>query len=129
MEVGSGRFKIIKKLGEGGMGVVCLAEDSMLGDKLALKFLSPQLGHDEEAMEDMMRETRKSRKLTHPNIVRIHDIYHLPGEAPFISMEVIEGQALSSLKAEQMDRVFPWPYLEPLVAQMVVSVSGGKHRK
>ena len=122
VEVGGGRFKIIKKLGEGGMGVVCLAEDAMLGDKLALKFLSPQLGNDEEAMDDMMRETRKSRQLTHPNIVRIHDIYHLEGEAPFISMEVIEGQPLSSLKAEQMDRLFPWAYLEPIVAQMCAAI-------
>ena len=69
-------------------------------------------------MEDMRRETRKSRQLSHKNIVRIHDIYHLPGEAPFITMEFIEGQPLSSLKAEQLDRLFPWPYLEPLVAQM-----------
>ena len=91
VEVGGGRFKVIKKLGEGGMGVASLAEHTMLGDQLALKFLSPQVGHDEEAMDDMRRETRKSRQLTHTNIVRIHDIYHLPGEAPFISMEVIEG--------------------------------------
>ena len=46
VEVGGGRFEIIKKLGEGGMGGVCLAKDSMLDETVAVKFLSPQMGHD-----------------------------------------------------------------------------------
>ena len=121
-EVGGNRFKIIKKLGEGGMGVVCLAEDSMLGDKVALKLLSPQLSNDEEAMLDMLREARKSRQLTHSNIVRIHDIYRVEGEAPFISMEVINGQPLSSLKAKEIDRLFSWAHIAPIVSQMCAAL-------
>ena len=117
-EFGGGRFKIIRKLGEGGMGIVCLADDTMLHETIAVKFLSPQLGHDNEAMDDMRRETRKSRQLSHRNIIRIHDIYHLPSEVPFITMEYIQGQSLSSLKADQIDRIFPWPFLVPIVAQL-----------
>ncbi len=118
VEFGGGRFKIVKKLGEGGMGIVCLAEDATLHENVAVKFLSPQLSHDHEAMDDMRRETRKCRQLSHRNIIRIHDFYQLPGEAPFITMEYIEGQSLSALKAGQPNRLFPWPTLVPIVAQL-----------
>lgn len=118
IEFGGGRFKIVKKLGEGGMGIVCLAEDATLHENVAVKFLSPQLSHDHEAMDDMRRETRKCRQLSHRNIIRIHDFYQLPGEAPFITMEYIEGQSLSALKAGRPDRLFPWPTLVPIVAQL-----------
>ena len=116
--VGGGRYLLAQVLGQGGMGVVWLAKDQRLGEWLALKFLPPEVRHDAVALDDMRRETLKSRRLTHPNIIRIHDFYEAPGEAPFISMEYVDGDNLSNLRLAQPGRVFKWEYLAPLVRQL-----------
>ncbi len=116
--VGGGRYVLTQVLGQGGMGVVWLARDQRLGEWLALKFLPPEVRHDAVALDDMRRETLKSRRLTHPNIVRIHDFHEAPGEAPFISMEYVDGDNLSNLRLAQPARVFSWDYLAPLVRQL-----------
>ncbi|NBV25545.1 MAG: serine/threonine protein kinase [Proteobacteria bacterium] len=77
---------------------------------------------DANALDELRRETQKSRKLTHPNIVRIHDFVRLEGEPPFICMEFVEGTTLSSLKVEQPHRVFDWDYLKPLVTQLCLAL-------
>ncbi len=117
-KVGGGRYTLIRFLGKGGMGQVWLARDDRLEEEVALKFLVGEISTDAEALADMRRETLKSRKLSHPNIIRIHDLFESPDEAPFISMEFIEGSALNTLKAEQPDRLFPWEQLKPLVQQL-----------
>lgn len=117
-EVGNGRFKIVRVLGEGGMGVVCHASDSVLGEDVALKFLSSKLDYDRDTLADLVRETRKSRQLTHPNIVRIHEFFQVDGEASFISMELVQGASLSTLKVLEPDRAFTWKRLAPYVAQI-----------
>ncbi len=116
--VGAGRFTLVRQLGRGGMGVVWLARDERLREEVALKFLPPQLAGDPAALEDMRRETLKSRKLTHPHIVRIHDLFEGTEEPAFIAMEFIEGTPLSALKAQQAARLFTWDYLRPLVKQL-----------
>lgn len=117
-QVGAGRYTLTRFLGKGGMGVVWLARDERLEEDLALKFLAGEISHDAESLADMRRETLKSRKLSHPNIIRIHDLFEGEGEAPFISMEFIDGKALNTLKAEQSQRLFSWGYLMPLVRQL-----------
>ena len=94
---GAERFTIKSILGSGGMGVVCLARDRALEKDVALKFISPMLSLDEETLEGMRRETRKSQDLTHPNIVRIHDLspsggtpLHLHGICPRLLPEFVE---------------------------------------
>lgn len=116
--VGAGRFTLLRQLGRGGMGVVWLARDERLREEVALKFLTPEVAHDASALEDMRRETLKSRKLSHPNIVRIHDLFEAVEEPAFISMEFIEGKPLSAHKAQQPERFFTWDYLKPLVRQL-----------
>jgi len=116
--VGGGRYTLVRFLGKGGMGVVWLARDNRLEEEVALKFLAGEISHDTEALADMRRETLKSRRLSHPNIIRIHDLFEAPGEAPFISMEYIEGKALNAHKAEQPQMLFSWDYLRPLVQQL-----------
>ncbi len=115
--VGNGRFTLVRLIGRGGMGVVWLARDESLREDVALKFLPNEIRFDAVALDDLRRETARSRKLTHPNIIRIHDLFKDEREA-FISMEYVDGPNLSDLRLEQPERVFAWKYLEPLVKQL-----------
>ena len=117
-KAGAGRFVLKRILGQGGMGVVWLAHDERLDDLVALKFLPPQLRFDGAGLTALRRETLRSRKLTHPNIVRIHDLHEPEGEDAFIAMEFVDGPALSALRLRQPHEIFPWPTLAPLVRQL-----------
>jgi DNA-binding response OmpR family regulator/tRNA A-37 threonylcarbamoyl transferase component Bud32 len=101
-----GRFRLVKALGEGGMGKVFRARDERLDEDVVVKVMKPQLSHDPAVLERFKREIRLARRITHPQVVRIFDFWEA-GPLKFLTMEYLEG---SNLRVELQRRgAFPPP--------------------
>src|SRR5438067_3822865 len=111
------RYRLIKTLGRGGMGIVWLARDEELERDVALKFLPDLVIHDRAVLSDLKREARRSLELTHKNIVRIYDFVH-DQTSGCISMEYVDGDTLSNLRADKPRKVFEPEELSEWTSQL-----------
>ena len=94
-EIIEGRYKFIERIGKGAFGTVVLVEDSVVEERLILKFLNPNVSEDEEMMKRFVHELRYSRKITHKNVIRIYDFLYVRGNYA-ISMEYFPSHTLGS---------------------------------
>src|SRR5215510_208554 len=90
-------YRVVSKLGEGGMGVVYIAEDMLLGRQVAIKTIVESGSDRKHYRSRFLREARAVSALSHPNIATIYDFGETPDGMPYIVMELIKGETLSDL--------------------------------
>lgn len=90
------RYRIVSVLGKGGMGEVYRANDLILGQPVALKFLPVEMARDEQILTRFRNEVRVARQVSHPNVCRVYDLGEADGQ-PYLSMEYVDGEDLSTL--------------------------------
>jgi serine/threonine-protein kinase len=120
-----GNYRIVRVLGEGGMGTVYLAEHPMIGKRVAVKMLRPDLGADPGLVSRFFQEARAVNEIRHPNIVDISDFGHTPDGIVYFVMELMEGQSLREHLAAQTR--MPLGQMLP-VARQVCDALAAAHR-
>ena len=96
-QVVADRYHVVKKLGEGGMGQVYLAEHVKMGRRSAIKVMNPSLVHDSDAVARFNREASNASRINHPNVCAIYDFGETPDGLIYLAMEFIEGEPLTDL--------------------------------
>ncbi len=103
------RYHVMKKLGEGGMGQVYLAEHVKMGRRSAIKVMNPSMVHDPDAVARFNREASNASRITHPNVCAIYDFGETPDGLIYLAMEFIEGEPLTDLLEREAEGALPVP--------------------
>ena len=121
-QVVADRYTVLDLVGKGGMGCIYKVRDNILGENVALKTLLPQFAQDRIVVERFFNEAKITRRLSHPNIVRVHDIGNADGVI-YISMEFLEGQSLRSVMDHAgNDRRLPLDYVYKVLDQLCAAL-------
>jgi len=115
----AGRFRLVQVLGQGGMGVVYLAEHSVMGRKVALKVLHETGQQDAKTISRFRREARAACRVDHPHVATIHDFGHDEDQVPYLVMEYVPGPSLADLV--RREGALP----VPRAVNILVQVAGG----
>lgn len=119
-----GRYKIVKKIGEGGMGTVYLAEQLTIGKQCAIKVLSPGFCSKPQAIERFLREAKTSSRIVHANVVKIYDFGFSADDShnkvPFFTMEYLEGEELA--ETVKREGALPWRRVRPILLQILAAL-------
>lgn len=120
-----GKYRIVRQLGRGGMGVVYLADHILLGRQRALKFISSELSQDPRFLKRFRHEAKAASELRHPNVVEVVDLDQAEDGSPYIAMEFVEGTGLREALADG-----PFPVARALrIARGVALGLGAAHAK
>lgn len=127
----AGRFRIVRFVGQGGMGQVYEADDRVLGERVALKTVHPDVAHDPAAIERFRREISVARKVTHPNVCRLFDLFEHEGadgrRTAFVTMELLPGETLAAFlrRRGRMGTEEAWPVVRQVVAGLAAAHDAG----
>jgi serine/threonine-protein kinase len=111
-----GRYKVLRKLGEGGMGTVYLGEHVTIKKKFAIKVLSSEFAHKPDLVERFLQEARAASMISQENVVEITDFGDTPDGSVFFVMEFLEGEDLAA--TIKRDGALPWPRVKPMIVQV-----------
>ncbi|MBT9288088.1 serine/threonine-protein kinase [Prosthecodimorpha staleyi] len=125
----AGRYEILRKLGEGGMGQVYAVRDVQSQDEMALKLVRRDLMQSDDALKRLVDEGRRARRIRHRNVVSIYDVA-VAGDQPYLTMELLEGSSLRDVLnvAKQTRRDIPVPAVMRIVAGVLEGL-GEAHRQ
>ena len=96
-----GKYRIVKLLGQGGMGAVFEAQHETINQRVAIKVLHPKLTSDETSVQRFMHEARTTSLVHHPGLVKVHDFGQLPDGSAYMMMEYLDGESLKHRLAKQ----------------------------
>src|SRR5580765_544291 len=122
----SERYRIVRKIGEGGMGAVYQAEHALIEKKIALKILFQDLTRRPDLIQRFLQEAKSASRIGHENVIDISDFGQSPEGLVFIAMEFLDGQDLGRvLKASG---AMPWARAQPMVLQIVKALRAAHER-
>jgi len=129
-ELIAGRYRIVRFIGQGGMGELYEAEDLELRERVALKTVRPEIAQDEKAIERFKREIHLARKVTHPNVCRIFDLTYHPtaeGLTLLLTMELLGGETLADRlrRAGRMTTTEAFPIITQIAAGLAAAHEAG----
>ncbi len=116
----AGRYRLLDRLGAGGMSVVWRAHDEVLDREVAVKVLSPELARRPHLVDRVLREARSAARLRHPHVIEVHDYGETEDHLPYVVMELVDGRSLADVLA---GGALPWRSAALICAQVAAALA------